>query len=43
MAGSSYDVSAYWALAGTPVHSFSKALELTIPPPVLFLADEVMQ
>jgi hypothetical protein len=31
MAGSSYDVSAYWALAGTAVHSFSKALELTIP------------
>ena len=31
MVGSSYDVSAYWALAGTAVHSFSKALELTIP------------
>ena len=31
MVGPSYDVSAHWALAGTAVHSFSKALELTIP------------
>lgn len=33
MTGSSYDVTAYWALAGTAVHTFSKALELTIPNP----------
>jgi Big-like domain-containing protein len=25
-----YDVTAYWALAGSPVHTFAKALELTI-------------
>jgi hypothetical protein len=29
--GDIYDVTAYWALAGTPVHTFSKALDLTIP------------
>ncbi len=30
-AGDIYDVSAHWALAGTAVHTFSKALDLTIP------------
>jgi hypothetical protein len=30
-AGDIYDVTAHWALAGTPVPTFSKALDLTIP------------
>jgi hypothetical protein len=30
-AGDIYDVTAHWALAGTAVHTFSKALDLTIP------------
>lgn len=30
-AGDIYDVTAHWALAGTAVHTFDKALDLTIP------------
>jgi hypothetical protein len=30
MAGDSYDVTAYWALGGSGVHTFTKALDLTI-------------
>jgi hypothetical protein len=30
-AGDIYDVTAHWALAGTAVHTFTKALDLTIP------------
>jgi PASTA domain/Bacterial Ig-like domain (group 3) len=31
MDGDIYDVTAHWALAGTAVHTFSKALDLTLP------------